>query len=180
MVKGLPEVRRLLLQRLPKEVVEAADRAIERESTKLARAMNFGAPMLDPPNAIEADWSWGDPGGRGTLKTGRKGRGVTNTASGKLPMRLFSTVYAMGYTSKYPRGTQGFPALARWTEFGTAPRYTKAGQYRGVYLRGKSGRYNGPMPFFFPVWDYEKPGIRRRILAATRNAARLAKKKAGG
>jgi hypothetical protein len=131
------------LQRIPENIRRAAMDKMEQEASRIVAHMR----NLNDHPAVIIDWAWGD------APTGALA--LSSKALGKLPI----TIYATAKTSDYP---QGFPALARWAEFGTAERYQKT-----------TGRYVGKIPaspYFYPGWrsnrDRTKSAIKRVITKA--------------
>lgn len=142
MVKGQAAFRRRM-QRIPERIHRAAKDQMEQEASRIVAHMR----NLNDHPAVIIDWTWGEaPSGALAL---------ASKASGKLTI----TIYATAKTSEYP---QGFPALARWAEFGTAERFQKS-----------TGRHVGKIPaspYFYPGWrsnrDRSKSAIKRAITKA--------------
>jgi len=113
---------------------------MEREASRIVAHMR----NLNDQPAIQIDWVWG-AAPRGTL-----------SIASKSDNDLRITIYATAKTKKYP---DGFPAIARWWEFGTAPRIQKS-------TGRKVGRIQAS-PYFYPGWRSNrvrsKSAIKRAI-----------------
>lgn len=139
MVKGQAALHRRL-KKIPPRIREAAMAKMESEAARIVAHMRN---LNDRPEIV-IDWTWGKAP-TGTIAIVSKDDG-----------RAKITIYATAKTSDYPAG---FPAIARWWEFGTAPRYHK-----------KTKRYVGRIPaspYFYPGWrsnrDRTKAAIKREI-----------------
>lgn len=147
MVAGKSALRRRL-RALPAALNNEVRLALERSANEVVAEMNALRPM---PEIVVA-WIWG-AAPEGSLAVGR----VAGASGGD----LFITIYATATSGAFP---QGFAALARWAEFGTAPRRQKT-----------TGRATGRItasPYFFPVYRANKGRVRGRISRAVRKAAR--------
>lgn len=145
MVEGVAQLHRRL-QAIPPRVKTAVRREIERVAGQLVAQMRRINPL---PGDIDVQWTWGaPPAGSVTLaRTARRADGIR------------ATIYATARTSAYPGG---FPAVARWFEFGTGPRWQRT-----------TGRYSGRIvaqPYFFPVYRAERRRVRSAITRAARRA----------
>ncbi|ATG47597.1 hypothetical protein CEW89_08420 [Celeribacter ethanolicus] len=134
---------------LPNVIEDALTKQIEKEATRLVGSMMAIAPDVQ---GLKIDWTWGKAP-RGSITIGTYGRNEV--------AEIKVTIYATVISSEYPGG---FPAVARWHEFGTAPRYQK-----------KTGRYTGRIaaqPFFYPSFRANKSKIKANLRAALRRAVR--------
>lgn len=148
MVQGIEKVRAQFASVVPK-VVSAARAEMEVVATQIVSQMR----MLRPIPEIVVDWTWGRPPS-GSVTLGSVAR------SRKASLRI--TIYANAVTGDYPGG---FPAVARWHEFGTAPRFRKSG--------GSTGQITAS-PYFFPVYRANRRRARTRISNAIRKAVKSA------
>lgn len=143
MVKNADKMR-ARLRAAPLRLRKAAAIALQKQAERIIRQMK----MFKPLEEIEIEWAWGDaPAGALSLAT----------VQGDSTLRI--TIYATARTFDYPGG---FPALARWHEFGTAERVQKT-----------TGRYSGRIaanPFFFPVWRARRKAARQAVRRAIAKA----------
>lgn len=147
MVRGLPAVRRRL-RSMPEVIRQSVRQQLEKEATKLVAEMSSIKPMPE----ITIDWTWGDvPPGSVSVGRVSRGRGVD---------RIAVTIYATATTEDYPGG---FPAIARWAEFGTKPRFTQEGAFRGSIVAA---------PYFYPPYRANVARIRRNIANAVRRGVK--------
>lgn len=146
MVEGTAKFKKRMLVDVPRSVVTEVQAQIEKESQKVAALMDWANPSRED---IEIDREW-------TGKRTAAGSGRGNFSNPTV------AITAAPRTSKYP---EGFPGLARWFEYGTAPRHHKSGHYTGAMPA---------QPYFWPVWRGERDRVKRNL----RNAARRGLKKA--
>jgi hypothetical protein len=146
MVQGIDQLRRRF-----ERVAPELRKQLRPELEAIARQIVAQMETLKPNAAIAIKWKWGGaPGGSIVLGA------VAGAASDSEKISIYATVQ----TSEYPGG---FPALARWFEFGTRERFHKSGKSVGSITA---------QPFFFPVYRANKPTIRRRIARKVNQAAR--------
>lgn len=149
MVKGVAALGRRK-NRIIAAAADAARKSLEKEAGRMVAAMNTLKPL---PNIV-IDWTWGAaPGGAVTLGEVKQSKNATT---------LVITIYATAFTDEYPLSSGGFPAIARWFEFGTSQRTQK-----------KTGRQTGALPaspFFWPAYRSEREGLKRRQAYAIRSA----------
>lgn len=132
----------------PNDLLKELRPAMERGAREIVAQMN----ALKPLSNIEVDWTWGD-GPAGSFTLGRVGNAQFRT--------LRITIFATATTTKYPNG---FPAIARWFEFGTALR-----------VQSETGRVTGaiaPQPFFYPVYRANVRRARSRVTRAVTAAVK--------
>ncbi len=147
MVEGVEALRRRL-GRVTKEIERQLRPELEKAARQIVAQMNAVKPL---PN-IQIAWVWGKPPA-GTLSLG-------SVAASKGD-REFISIYATATSSEYPGG---FPALARWFEFGTAQRYQANGKSVGAITA---------QPYFFPVYRANRgkvvSAIRRKVRQAVKS-----------
>lgn len=151
MAKGVAAFRRRM-RRIPKLVREEVTKQLEKEASKVVAFMESLNPLR---GTIEIGWTWGEAP-EGALSLGRVEDGGREG--------IFITIYATAATSEYP---SGFPAIARWFEFGTAARYQKT----------KANKYSGEIkasPYFFPPWRAERRRVKSNINRAVKRAFKKA------
>ncbi len=125
-------------QRVPQLVAQEAGDQLEKEAARLVATIR--SLLLDYRDDIEVGWTFGDAP-KGTLKIG--------TFRGKQFGKLAVTVFADGKNG----------INARWPEFGTAPRFTRAGAGRGQII---------PTPFFFPGYRARRDAIQTNLRRAVK------------
>lgn len=136
---------------IPEAVRDEVIKAIEKIATEMVREMRSLAPI--PEIAAGVNWTWGDA---------PKGTFTVASFKGRDFGRISATIYATAFTSEYPGGN-GFPAIARWFEFGTAERFHKSGKYVGRIVA---------QPFFWPVYRANSRLFRNRVRAAVNRAVK--------
>lgn len=159
-IQGLAELRARLNERIPQAVMETLRDQIEKEAQKLVGQMQAKVTQ----EGIKIDWTWGDtPAGAVSIGT------VRNNSYARLAV----TVYAMGFSNEgkgaghYPLPA-GFPAIARWAEFGTADRFqwkTGNGKYTGRIQEGA---------YFYPTYRERRKNIRSNITRAIKRGIKNA------
>lgn len=150
MVQGVAKFK-ARMRNIPEVVRAEIVKQLEKEAGKVVAFMASLNPL---PGTIRIDWTWGDtPAGAVTIGTVR----------GQEHDRIAITIYATASTSKYPGG---IAAIARWWEFGTAPRRQKT-----------TGRYTGYIPaspFFYPAWRAERRRVKGNIARAVKRGFKKA------
>jgi hypothetical protein len=146
MVEGIPELKRrfgaipgILQDQLRPELAKAA--------AQIVQSMN----ALKPIPEIQIEWTWGPPPA-GVVSLGRVAQSDGD--------REFISIYANAFTSEYPGG---FPAIARWFEFGTLERFQN---------NGKSTGSLAAQPFFYPSYRANKSKVRSAIARKVNKAVR--------
>jgi hypothetical protein len=139
MVQGIPELKRRL-----GKVAARLEKELRPELAAAAARIVVQMRSLKPLAAIQVEWTWGPPPA-GVLELG--------TVSAAPGDRVFISIYANAFTSEYPGG-KGFPAVARWFEFGTLNRYQDTGKFVGSITA---------QPYFFPVYRANKKAVRSAI-----------------
>lgn len=137
MVQGLNDLK-LRFASLTRELERQLKPTLEKQAKSIVAQMNATKPL---PN-IQVDWVWGPPPA-GVLSLGQVAR--------KRNAGEYISIYATGTSAE--RGGD-FPAIARWFEFGTAPRFHKTGKYVGQITA---------QPYFFPVYRSNKDRVRNAI-----------------
>ncbi len=148
MVKGVDRVRRRLRALTAAFEQEIPD-ALERLATDIVKGMNAAKPIPE----ITVAWTRGADIPKGAVA-------LAGVADGD-GSRVAITIYATASTTGVPGG---FPAIARWFEFGTAPRVQKT-----------TGRYVGQItaqPYFYPIYRANKKRVRAQVRAAIDRAVR--------
>lgn len=151
-VGGVARVRARLRAFGNDGVRDALRPVIEQEAAAMAQIMQALAPYRE----IEVGWTWGAPPSGSVTVLRARARNDRRSD----PLDLTVTIYATARTEDYPGG---FPAVARWAEFGTAPRVQKT-----------TGRFTGQItaqPYFFPVIRANRRRIRQRLQRALDRAA---------
>ncbi|MBU0642403.1 MAG: hypothetical protein KJ731_01870 [Alphaproteobacteria bacterium] len=149
MVNGLENVKRMN-SRLYSNIISELKSEIEKQARKIVAQMNSIKPIPE----IVIDWTWGDaPEGSFTL----------GKVAGKQYERIAVTIYATASSADYPGG---FPALARWFEFGTANRFHKSGKYVGKITAN---------PYFFPVSRANRKSAKAALSRAVTRAVKKTK-----
>jgi hypothetical protein len=169
MVNGVAQLHRRL-QAIPPRVEAEVRREFARVLPQVASQMDAISPL---PGVIDVDWTEGKAPAGSARSGAAQGGGFDPLMHS---VRLFpdgssevlgvdrgdgvrATLYATARTSRYPGG---FPAVARWFEFGTGPRFQRTtGRYSGVIVA---------QPYFFPVYRAERRRIRSAITRAVRRA----------
>lgn len=135
MVQGIGPMNRMFAA-MPAKVEAAARRAMEAGAEELVAMMKRLAPFADIRDSIAWTWGKAPKGAVSLLESEDKSRG------------LRITVYSTDFR-------------ARWFEFGTAERVTKAGKRAGKITAA---------PFFFPAYRSVKKRIRSRITREMKKA----------
>jgi hypothetical protein len=150
MVNGVAQLR-AKFARVPDLVKDELVAALEKSARELVSEMNAIKPIPE----ITIGWTWGDVP-KGALKIGE----FRGNDYGRLSIK----VYAEAHTSEYMTET-GFPAVARWFEFGTAERFHKSGK--------STGRITA-RPYFYPTMRANKSRIKGRITRAVNKGMKRA------
>lgn len=147
MVTGIPELKRRF-GRIPEELQRQLRPELAKAANKMVQTMN----ALKPIPEIKIEWVWGPPPA-GTVSLGK--------LAGSEGDREFISIFATATTSEYPGG---FPAIARWFEFGTFQR-----------VQSSTGRETGSIaaqPYFFPAYRASKNAVRLAIGRKVRQAVK--------
>lgn len=152
MVQGINDLK-LRFASLTRQIERELKPLLEKQAKSIVAQMNATKPLPE----IQIGWVWGPPP-PGVLGLGRVAR---ERGAGE-----YISIFARGFTSKYPSG-DGFPAIARWFEFGTAPRFQEK----------RGNKYVGQItaqPYFFPVYRANAKrvysAIRRKVNQVAKNA----------
>ncbi|RHZ96462.1 HK97 gp10 family phage protein [Cereibacter sphaeroides] len=162
MVKGVAEFQRRL-RAIPKNVHDEVVAAMEKAAGEIVREMEAANPL---PGTIRLDWTWGDAPA-GAITVGKVGSGAKK---GQEFDKLTITVFATAVTAEYPGG---FPAIARWFEFGTSERFwSQRKKIRSAtFVTGKSSKSTGRIvaqPFFYPAFRANRSRVKAAISRAVR------------
>jgi hypothetical protein len=142
MVEGVDRLKARFAA-IPEKIRAGAKSRIDEEARKVARQMEAIKPLPEIKITVgdEAGFSAG-------------------SFRGQQFGRISTKISANAYTSDFPEGTGGFPAVALWFEFGTGDRYTK-----------NPSKYVGRItaaPYFYPVYRANRDSIRRAIASEVR------------
>lgn len=148
MVKGRDKLR-AQLNRVPRYIQAEVKDQLEKEADKLVRMMD----AIKPSSDIDIRWTWGKVPA-GVMRIGQ--------VRVKEYAKMSISIYATASSSEYP---EGFPALARWWEFGTTDRFTKDGQYRGRIEAS---------PYFWPSFRSSRKNIKGNLSRAVSRAVKKA------
>lgn len=144
MVEGADRLKRRFAA-IPPKILAGARQEIEKVAAQVVAQMDSIKPLPE----IQIGWTWGKVPAGGMQLGEVKG-------GGRVAVRIFATAFP----SDYPRGSQGFPALARWWEFGTAERHQKT--------TGRSTGRIPAQPYFFPTYRSNKRTAQNRIRSRVR------------
>lgn len=150
MVQNVAAFRRKFRES-PKIIHERLEKGLARIGDDVVREMNVLNPL---PGTIIIDWTWGDAPA-GSVKLGAFGKADREG--------MTITIFATARPGEYPGG---FPAIARWWEFGTLNRVQKT-----------TGRRTGSIPaqpYFWPVWRSNRSRVKARLTGILRRAIRKA------
>lgn len=153
MVQNVASLRRKFRE-APKIVHERLEKGLARIGDDVVREMSGLNPL---PGTIIIDWTWGDaPAGAVELgafgKEDREGMTIT--------------IFATARTARTAEHPDGFPAIARWWEFGT--------RHRVQETTGRSTGSIPAQPYFWPVWRSNRSRVKARINGILRRAIRKA------
>jgi hypothetical protein len=146
-VNGVAQLR-AKFARVPELVKDELMVAMEKSAKEMVSEMNALAPIPE----IVVGWTWGEVP-KGALKIGQ--------FKGSDYGRIAITIYATAVESDFGN----FPAIARWFEFGTAPRQHKTGKSTGQI---------SAQPYFYPVVRSNKSRVRGRMTRAVNKGMKRA------
>jgi hypothetical protein len=146
MVQGIPELHRRFGR-----VAAKIKRQLRPELAAAAERIVGMMRRLRPAPEIQIEWVWGPPPS-GVISIGQ--------VKAALEDRDFISIYATASTSEYPAG---FPAVARWFEFGTFQRYHRSGKATGAIAA---------QPYFYPAYRANRKAVRSRIAKKLKQATK--------
>lgn len=148
MVNGVAALR-AKFNRVPELVRDELIAAMEKSAAEMVSEMNAIAPIPE----ITAGWTWGDMP-KGAMRIGK----FRGSEYGRIAITIYATAVDKDFGD--------FPAIARWFEFGTAPRTQKT-----------TGRFTGRIaaqPYFYPVIRGNKSRVKGSLTRAVNKAMKRA------
>ena len=145
MVKGLKRLQRQMTRTIPRAVVAATIKAMEKSADEIVASMKGFVPVDDGDLRDSIGWTWGEP---------PQGAVIVSKSSATPGSGLRITIFAGNQDAFY----------ARFVEFGTAP-----------HVAGRDGVAHpgaGAHPFFFPGYRLNKKRAKSRITRTMRKAIR--------
>lgn len=136
------------LKALPAAAEAEIRQAMEVAAAEVVRMARSLVPVDSGALRGSIGWTWGEAP-RGSIKLGSV-KGARRSGA------LTITIFAGNDEAFY----------ARWVEFGTAP-HAQGGMFEGTMHPGTRAQ-----PFFFPAYRASRKGMKQKVRAAARRAAR--------